>query len=683
MFAFTEEFNDEKIHLDASGIQKFIAIYLANRNEKLITFPDFDKIKCTKLFPVVHKRNQTLDYINTHMIEDGGVFGYIGEIERFWPHFNKKWFPGVAGVLMHSFCSKKLKAVLHCSNKINFEFDWLFWHQSRVVLFEVGMRETKNNHQQLTDDKISDIIRDKLNMTRKQYLPVLKVLFYSIGGFRNKNEMFESWLFGCLSVVLFLANVDHKRLRNKVEEYIKSRMQSGDFTDQEKTSLSFIHFAGDTLDDSMNKGIFYKYDVDRMRVIEVRSTDLVAQREERNGEIEASKFEEIMGTFALSYFCTDGSNIIGNFKQGPGSLLERFIDAQKKFIEKVHGIQHLKKDLLKLDVLLSPQQFRILLEDRKFLRCVGEAGSGKTELLLSKALISSLRDDVERIIFWVPRQVSPDAPLIKIVENYKERKNIDKMDIVGGGLIYKVLLELDVSRLKKTVLLVDEFQDRYENCIEISQEKFLYLSQQVFPYLKTCWMVSTTLKYIDRESSIEAALPYFFDTAFYLSSMNVTFRSATHIAEFCSSLADESGTSLRFSNARTKGVFMSKQTSVEIITFPKNFSMKQSLNAEGTATKANCFLGSYISSDFSYKREQWFVIFCNRERKDKWSCEIEFFSPNENRKVFLIVLEDGPSSCAFSGGEACSVVVYIDGPEIPSQRRKKLKYSADVALICF
>ena len=248
-----KEFPQEgKIKLDSGGIEDFLGKYFEDRDKKVITLPYFDRIKCTKLFPVIEnetsnnlKRNSKLnpDWRIGAMAENGRIFEYIGEIEQFWPHFHEKWFPHAKGVLMHSFCEKQLSTILASRIKFGFEFHWLYWSRNHVTLFEVGMKETDADGE-VKGDKIIDNIREKLNKAFQQYLPVLKILFYYLPNGSQKSEAFKNLIDRYFSIVLFFPSVNHRVLRNQLDSYFQNEEYFGDFTENELKDMKLIHFVG-------------------------------------------------------------------------------------------------------------------------------------------------------------------------------------------------------------------------------------------------------------------------------------------------------------------------------------------------------------------------------------------------------------------------------------------------------
>ena len=656
--------------MDSAGIEDFLAKYFQDRDKKVIALPDFDRIKCTKLFPVINS-NSNPDWTTAVMSENGSMFTYIGEIEEFWPHFHEKWFPNAKGVLMHNFCEKQLNTILASNFQFDFQFDWLYWSKNRVIFFEVGMKK-KDEFGKVEDNKIEANIEDKLNKAFQSYLPVLKILYHYLANSSQKAEKIENLIKPYLSIVLFLPSVDHQSLSYLLEKYLKAR--HSDFTETQINALELIYFAEKSVHNGSVGVSFYKYDVNDKKIYNVKPTELLKRDTEEDEE-----FKKMMGLFAITYFCTDDVKVIGNFEQGPGCLFERYKEAQETFIAKAHDLKGIKKDLLKLDVILSPQQFGLLLDDEKYVRCVGESGSGKTEILLAKALISSLKEEVKHVYFCIPKQVTPGtkSPLMGIVQTFKDNKYINKMRISTGEEIYNDLIKLKHADLSKTVVVIDEFQDKHINFTSVSKDNFKNLSREVFPYLRSCWIASATLRWSfnDKKTFSKYSLYEYF----CMRPMNITFRSSGHIARFCNNLAlHQRNINYLFGTSRVKGVFTSKQTSVEIDTFPEEMIPLSSEEVEASRSQSEQYLNAQKKLNPSYDQNRWSIVLCSQSNRKRWSTRPENHYKSSEKadknEWFVISLEDGPAGCDFRGGEAHSVIIYIDGPEKLDFKSDKKNY---------
>ena len=110
-----------------------------------------------------------------------------------------------------------------------------------------------------------------------------------------------------------------------------------------------------------------------------------------------------------------------------------------------------------LDVLLSPKQLGIIIDRQKILVCAAEPGSGKTELLLAKALLSCSDEKNPQYFFWIPRKTTENDDLLKTLNQFKDRKKDvlkQKFHILEGENISE-LKEKKTTDLKTCVLLID------------------------------------------------------------------------------------------------------------------------------------------------------------------------------------------------------------------------------------
>ena len=186
-----------------------------------------------------------------------------------------------------------------------------------------------------------------------------------------------------------------------------------------------------------------------------------------------------------------------------------------------------------LDVLLSLQQLDIIIDRPKFLVCAGESGSGKTELILAKALLSCSDEKISAVFFWIPRKTTDNDDLLNTLKNFKDgRKNAlkQKFHILEGANISE-LTKKKTTDLRTCVLLIDEFHYRYDSCVSIGKVKFRKQIMNTLPFLGACWMATITLKwYLDMRKFLAE---YIILENFSMRPLNVQFPSSHHIAEFC------------------------------------------------------------------------------------------------------------------------------------------------------
>ena len=157
--------------------------------------------------------------------------------------------------------------------------------------------------------------------------------------------------------------------------------------------------------------------------------------------------------------------------------------------------------LHKLDIILSPQQFGIILEDPRLLFCPAEAGSGKTQLLLAKALQSALDESIDGVYFCIPVPRNEETwerkQLNTIVKDFVTRNKIEaKVHLISDNDLEKKVFSKPVQDLQKSVLLIDEFHFNYEDAFSIKKSEFKELALRKFPFLRNCWLANVTLHYL-------------------------------------------------------------------------------------------------------------------------------------------------------------------------------------------
>ena len=438
---------------DANSLAEFYDNYLNESTSKLITIPDFDRIESTKLYPKSANSQDDFERRNYECpgLPLGGLDGHIGEFDRFWPHF-QVWFPNSKGVLMHSYSRDQLLPLVENENIFNFEFDWLYWSENKILLFEVSMGKK---------------IGLKLEQVFERHFTVLRILlhfFSTLTSSKISEELFSK----LFAFVIFYADINHEQLQKQVEGAIKGSKKY--WSNYE--ILDSLYFVGNTTCQS-KPNPFWKFDpIDRKTGKKTSSGKIVSCKMEFLSltETEREFLKSLACLFSIGYFTKQNIEVLQPSLQTQDSLRSRFIKCQQKYLNKFLKTRdmnaHTSTFLDKLDVILSPQQFRIILDDPKILLCTAEAGSGKTQLLLAKALQGALDEDVDTVYFCIPEPPDPKnegdwkrKDLEEIVMDFVERhKNYfrSKFEMLSDGKLLD-LLEKPTAELKRTVLLIDEF----------------------------------------------------------------------------------------------------------------------------------------------------------------------------------------------------------------------------------
>ena len=644
---------------DANSLAEFYDNYLNESTSKLITIPDFDRIESTKLYPKISSSNSPSKsqddckrtYYECPGLPLGGLNGHIGEFDRFWPHFHI-WFPNSKGVLMHSYSRDQLLPLVENENIFNFEFDWLYWSENKILLFEVSMGKK---------------IGLKLEQVFERHFTVLRILlhfFSTLTSSKISEELFSK----LFAFVIFYADINHEQLQKQVEGAIKGSKKY--WSNYE--ILDSLYFVGNTTCQS-KPNPFWKFDpIDRKTGKKTSSGKIVSCKMEFLSltETEREFLKSLACLFSIGYFTKQNIEVLQPSLQTQDSLRSRFIKCQQKYLNKFLKTRdmnaHTSTFLHKLDVILSPQQFCIILDDPKILLCTAEAGSGKTQLLLAKALQGALDESVDTVYFCIPEP--PDSKkegdwkrkdLEEIVMDFFKRNENDfgsKFHMLSDGKLSNLLLKKTVAELKRTVLLIDEFHYGYESSFNLSRGDFRNLALKTFPYLKNCWLANVTLHYlVEANKQLSEFVPR---ELLCMRPLNVHYRSAQHISQFCSKLVQFNRKG-KFSSPRIHGIFLSEvQHSVELRKFSKESTINNS--KEGVLSLNELNTSSVMCTKYEFSR--WVIVICYSKDQKDWESVLlnKFGYKKDQLKIFCI--EDGFPSCYCSGGEATSVLLFIDGP---------------------
>ena len=671
-----QQYAKHHYRLASSDIEIFLNDYFATRQETLITIPDFDRIKVTKLFELgVPKKGELSekDPVDDYPVDpwDSTVFSYIGEVEKFWPQFGL-WEKDPKGLLMHGYSQNELKPLLINDQFFSFEFDWLYFSSQSVTLVEVTICEDPGKK-----ENIESRVKEKVKQILKHICTLKLIVWYILKHFNPESQLlctteFNNFLGRCFKFVIHLANVEIEANVKNLSKQLLNLMQMANFKGEN------VLLAGST-------SKLYKLDFTNEILHE---SSLTSSCEVSDEDIELLKW--ISATFALGYFVQKGSTILDNHLQCPGPFAERYIERQRTFLRKFTHFSNADTSFLKeLNVILSPQQFGVLFANPKVVFLTGESGAGKTELLLAKALQSASDNSIDKIFFCMPSQYvsSGGKPQLRKLWNYVEgfrekhkRRFNDKFEIISyETLISRSFLQKAPVWWNRTVLLIDEFHYRYDSTFGISSEEFKNACLKIGPYLKNFWFATITLKWYDgMRKIIDTFVPLEFLST---KPLNVQYRSATHIGQFCTNLVhvDRDG---RFSGTKVPGVFISKsQDKVTLKKFKKdNQESKDQTFFDSTNP------GRDLSPN--YEGNRWVVCCCEKRNKETWVASLEKYIERQRKFVakfpsgseaeantnsekeliviqpedFVFAFEEGPSGVHLSGAEVHSVILFIDGP---------------------
>ena len=677
---FITDCNDESFLLNREGILRFIDLYSLYNKGGVTYLPPINSIKSTKLY-------------NTHYI-DGGIWDpsaskHEGELEVFLKQFQYWIDKNSSGLMLYEFKSLNLRHIMIAGPVFRFEFDWLFFTQSRLFLFEA--RSNKDSKH------LEKAIQEKLDQVFTNHIPSIHLIIWlfieHIRKTDNFSELegsyFENFFMERLSVVIFMAGVSTNVLKTSLVEVLKNPIGSEfNFDKISDLSLQSVYLAGEISKPSEEKIHFLRMRRDKngqINIFEERNSPMKAN--EKDLDLTGSNkslFQAIAGMFALGLMCKEG-NKVTKWEES-SSLDENFVDEQKKHVKerkrKVDSKQRdnvpsekkqklddkLSEQMVKfakgLKFILSPQQFTLLQSFEKKVILVGETGTGKTVLLLVKALKELRDENVDTVYFCIPESKQKTREFI--MNMTRQESNIQVFH--GDGRFHLItderLAELHnkpLKELKRSMLLIDEYYCDYEESFK-APGNFLKMREKVFPHVAFCWVVDVVVRKVSQSfskpdqamssefQSYSKISDYFPLEMFTLKTLNVQFRCADHIAMFSSNLHHK-GVNKGFTSALTSGTHVSSQTQCQL----ESFKVKSDIILKN------------LSQEFEEKDEKnrWAIVFCDEEQKTNWKVFLKFkneFGQSVFGDIYLNSWSSNPSDCDFSGAETRSVVVVLDYP---------------------
>ena len=359
----------------------------------------------------------------------------------------------------------------------------------------------------------------------------------------------------------------------------------------------------------------------------------------------SDRTSNVAALLALSFFVNEKLEI-EEFAKLPLTTDEKFLNDQQKFIKKESESQFLF--LKQLNITLSPQQHRILTQNKKLLLLVGEPGAGKTVLLLAKAFVAATDPSIESIFYYAPAvKTALKEDVLKFVQ-YPEYEELfsKKFKYLSDEELFN-LESKSFRHLQETILLIDEiyfeaYDERKQKHGANFSQNFFQLSQKVFPYLRNCWMANIVASGLSEDFEI---MSKFFNHQFFsIQPLSVQYRSSSHIGTFSTNYLHESR-QIGWSSVRVPGSFMSSQTEVSIRIYDHRDALEIS------------------AFDDNLNDDRWAIVFCETSEVSAWECKIR--KSGKFSRKFVASSSIGCHECQFSGGESISVAIYLD--HIPSE----------------
>ncbi|XP_075255707.1 uncharacterized protein LOC142348295 [Convolutriloba macropyga] len=387
---------------EVDDIIQLYNFYFPNRMSELESIPHFNQITDNMLYNYTDEGDpgKLPDYAS-----------YMGEVRLFSELLLSK-LENPSGILIKAFSNVHLKTLMSPDGlqPQNFEIDWLYLGNGKIVVFEVGMSENPEEPKRPIQNKISQCIT--------KIIPQMQLILYSFWApyqqkIDSERKNFDQFLEDNLRVIIFLPEVGYRAFAREIESigatlnnysHLSKKQRADDFIiDLQRNRLQVTKWltflvGGDKACDELK---LFRITDDFNVAESLHSIDEVFQN--------SSSLEDSLSTYACSLFSVAGLNVVqlenGHVDKNALDVDQRYLPFFARWFNKKVNIKN-EPDLTDTDkkanfnLVLSPQQHRILSDSSKsHLIVSGQPGSGKTTLILAKCEQMAELDSVEEIFF--------------------------------------------------------------------------------------------------------------------------------------------------------------------------------------------------------------------------------------------------------------------------------------------
>ena len=292
----------------------------------------------------------------------------------------------------------------------NFQYDWLLCSRDGFTIFEVARSKNPDNPLSTVLNKLSDKATN--HITTLQF--IVSSVLYGHGFLSDEDK--QNILFHCIRLIIIFPNSTIDGIRSQIGEN-KDRILKSNFGQWGHIQLLVPNT--NIYDPDVQIVLF---DIDNQLNLVESSKTISEIFDPKNIDLLEPAIQNhlsyIAALLSFSYlmrFNKSDDNFLYSESSEPMHVDRKYAAEE--------GLRN-SRNKTYLNIILSPQQHRILSENRKFLFIIGEPGTGKTALLLAKACSTVLHDQtIEFAFFCLPGEKTELVEFIKsFVENHACRE---------------------------------------------------------------------------------------------------------------------------------------------------------------------------------------------------------------------------------------------------------------------
>ena len=615
---------------NAEKVRETYLKFFKDTYQKIMFVPDLDSLG-HQILDSTSKENGNFELQK--------IDGFLGEYVNFTECVLSK-LKKPKGLLIRGFSKIHVDQVLGEPSPHDFEFDWILCSKNRIYGFEVGRTDNVIHPKRAIERKVNSVfgrIFPKFKFILISFLKNLQMSPEKIIQFSDKHFGF----------VIYFPNISKHSIVAFLKEKCSDAKNLMKFLSSMPAKILSQIFVMTTENDHFKSCFPNLYSF--VAIGKTWSLELAALKVEELFECEREDLTISNLADAHSQKTIDqeipGNDAMPEIQYLSGLLSFGFLATKFSFDSDPSSLGfEQKQKKIQSDLILSPQQKRILVENSRFMLIAGEPGCGKTSLLLARALEAAMDNEIEKIFYMVPRT---KTKLREWLQSFVYRSNCDALK-KKWCLLEPYQLgcsRLNESTLRKSILLVDEMY--FSSGEELSDNDAAFLKQtrfiEVMPLFKQCWLAETTAGQLDKMHFNNFTL----DTLPHLNVevLNVLFRSSWHIGTFSTKLLHMKK-AISQSSALAFGCNGASQYKVEHNSFRNHDDLIAKLTNE-------------VNLREKFHQDRIAIVFTNSGREQNWRSS--FFELEEFvNEVFVVTERLGYYEVPFTGIEVSSVVVIID-----------------------